>query len=259
MTETSAPRLAEVLIDGTLSRPQLDHPKGLAVAPDGTVYCGGEQGQVYRVAPDASSFVEIARFDGFSLGMALLGDDIVVCDLRNRVVWRVDPESGAVELFTNGGDRPFRTPNMVAVAADGAVYVSDSGSAGVPGPGIYRFDARGNGGLWAGTSLNFANGIAVDEASSRLVVVESFAPGLTAIPILSDGSPGVPARIVDLPGMVPDGVAVGPDGMLYVGCYEPSRVLRVDPARERGRSWLRTSPHMCSPIRLMSQYGGMTS
>jgi sugar lactone lactonase YvrE len=34
--------------------------------------------------------------------------------------------------------------------------------------------------------------------------------------------------VVELPGTVPDGIALGPDGGLYVGCYEPSQVLRVD-------------------------------
>jgi hypothetical protein len=29
---------------------------------------------------------------------------------------------------------------------------------------------------------------------------------------------------------VPAGIAFGPDGLLYVGCYEPSQVLRLGPA-----------------------------
>jgi sugar lactone lactonase YvrE len=32
-----------------------------------------------------------------------------------------------------------------------------------------------------------------------------------------------------LPGTVPDGLAFGPDGLLYVACYEPSQVLRLEP------------------------------
>ena len=30
----------------------LDHPEGVAVARDGTLYAGGEAGQVYRISPD---------------------------------------------------------------------------------------------------------------------------------------------------------------------------------------------------------------
>jgi sugar lactone lactonase YvrE len=35
--------------------------------------------------------------------------------------------------------------------------------------------------------------------------------------------------VADLPGVLPDGLAVDADGRLYVGCYEPSRVLRIGP------------------------------
>ena len=33
----------------------VDHAEGVAVHPDGSVWCGGEAGQVYRIAPDGSS------------------------------------------------------------------------------------------------------------------------------------------------------------------------------------------------------------
>jgi sugar lactone lactonase YvrE len=33
--------------------------------------------------------------------------------------------------------------------------------------------------------------------------------------------------VAELPGTVPDGLAFGPDGLLYVGCYEPSQILRI--------------------------------
>src|SRR4051812_49651927 len=32
----------------------LDHPEGAAVGPDGTVYAGGEAGQIYRIAADGT-------------------------------------------------------------------------------------------------------------------------------------------------------------------------------------------------------------
>ena len=54
-----------VFIDGTLSDPQLDHPEGLAVHPDGSIWCGGERGQIFRVEPDGGGMTQVASTDGF--------------------------------------------------------------------------------------------------------------------------------------------------------------------------------------------------
>jgi len=53
--------------------PRLDHPEGIAVHPDGSVWCGGERGQIYRIAADGSASEEIASTGGFCLGLSLLG------------------------------------------------------------------------------------------------------------------------------------------------------------------------------------------
>jgi gluconolactonase len=57
-------------------------------------------------------------------------------------------------------------------------------------------------------------------------VVESFLPGIVAIPVIDDRA-GRASVHAELPATVPDGLLLGPDGILYVGCYEPSQVLRV--------------------------------
>jgi sugar lactone lactonase YvrE len=50
---------------------------------------------------------------------------------------------------------------------------------------------------------------------------------VTRIPIATDGSAGeADLYATDLPGL-PDGIAFDDAGALFVGCYEPSRVLRI--------------------------------
>jgi len=60
-----------------------------------------------------------------------------------------------------------------------------------------------------------------------LYVAESFLPGVSRIEIEPDGSAGRRSVAATLPGTVPDGLGFGPDGALYVACYEPSQVLRL--------------------------------
>src|SRR3546814_5229091 len=62
-----------------------------------------------------------------------------------------------------------------------------------------------------------------------LYVCETFARRVARIPILGDGSAGAARPFAsDLPGL-PDGLAFDDGGQLFVGCYAPSRLLRVWP------------------------------
>jgi gluconolactonase len=222
-----------VFIDGTLSDPQLDHPEGVAVHPDGSVWCGGERGQIFRVDPDGASIVEVASTDGFSLGMAFdrTAEHLYVCDLKHAAVFRVETATGRVDRFADGAPAGrFRIPNFPAFDADGRLYISDSHGFGDPGPGVWRVDPSGDAELWFDRTVVFANGLAFHPDATALYVAETFASAVFRIPVHEDGSAGEREEVATLPGSLPDGLAFDAAGHLYVGCYEPSRVLRVDPA-----------------------------
>lgn len=220
-----------ILVDGTLGEPRLDHPECVVVGPDGAVWCGGERGQVYRIEPDGSGFTEVASTGGFSLGMAFGPDGaLYVCDLATRSVIRVDVGDGRCETFATGTpERPMQTPNYPVFDDAGRLYVSDSGSADAPGPGIYRFAGDGSGELWHEGPLWFANGMALAPDGRALYVAETFARAITRVAVEPDGSAGARERVATVDAL-PDGLAVAADGTLYVGCYEPSQILRIDPA-----------------------------
>lgn len=224
-------RPLRVLVDGTLTRPQLDHPEGLAVGPDGAVWCGGERGQIFRIDPTDGGIEQVATTDGYCLGMAFGPDgDLYVCDLRHRAVMRLMMRSGNVELFADaGGRRPLRTPNALAFDSSGRLYVSDSRQQGDPGPGLYRFEPNGTGELWCEAPLHFANGLALAGDGSSLFVAETWARRIVRIPVESDGTAGHPEPFACLPGVLPDGLGFAADGALYVACYQPSQVLRIEP------------------------------
>ena len=224
-----------VFIDGTLSDPRLDHPEGLAVHPDGSVWCGGERGQIFRVDREGTGIVEVASTGGFSLGMAFdrAAEHLYVCDLKHAAVLRVDTNTGSVERFADGAPAgEFKIPNYPAFDAAGRLYVSDSHAFGVPGPGVWRVDTDGRAELWYDRDVTFANGLSVAADGRSLFVAETFASKVFRVPIRDDGTAGQREDVADVNGSLPDGLALDVEGNLYVGCYEPSQVLRISVSGE---------------------------
>jgi sugar lactone lactonase YvrE len=222
---------ARVFFDGTLGSVRLKHPEGVAVASDGSVWCGGDGGEIYRIAPDGSAIEQIASTGGFTLGLAFDANGALFsCDLGHQAVFRLDPVTRALDRFATG-DGQLRTPNFPVVdATRGVLYVSDSRPAGVDGPSIWRFDlASGQGGPWLTQPVNFANGMALSPDRGWLYVVETFAHRVSRVAIAPDGSAGAHETVVEGIERLPDGIAFDADGMLYIACYEPSRLFVADP------------------------------
>lgn len=220
---------ASVFFDGTFSDPKLSHPEGVAVGPDGWIWAGNQDGDIVRIAPDGSRMEKVASTGGFALGLAFDGTRaLFICDHKHAAVFRLDLATHDLKRFTNPG---IKIPNFPLVdRARNRLLVSDSYASGTPGPGIWAYDLQtGEGGLWFDHPLNFANGLAMRAGENALYVCETFAPCIARIPIQENGSAGKPSIFAsDLPGL-PDGIAFDSKGNLIVGCYEPSRLLRISP------------------------------
>ena len=195
-----------VLLDGTLSEPAgLDHPECVAVDAEGGIWCGGERGQVYRLAPDGSSLEEVACSGGFTLGIAFAPNgDLFLCDLKTALVLRMPAGSDRLETFAEGaGGARFRVPNSLAFDADGCLYVSDSHGFKDPGPGIFRFEPGGEGDkLRRAEVFDFANGVALAPDGRSLYMAETFANRIVRVAVGDDGDAGAVDVIADLPGVL---------------------------------------------------------
>ena len=210
----------------------LDHAEGVAVHPDGGVWCGGEAGQIYRIDPSGKNVEEVAHTGGFVLGLAFSPDVswLAICDAGNKAVMRLELSTMEVSTFAQTiGDWQLMLPNYPVFARDGTLYVSESGDFGKVNGRIFRFDREGNGTLWTRETLNFANGMALDADESYMYLVETFSSDVSRFRINADGSVGPRELYVDDIREVPDGLAFDVEGNLYCSCYAPSRIYRIDP------------------------------
>jgi sugar lactone lactonase YvrE len=220
-----------VFFDGVFSEPRLKHPEGLAIDAHGNVWCGGEDGQIYRIAADGSKIELMASTDGFTLGMAFGPDGrLYTCDLKHAAVFRFDPATGDLVRFATGdGSRQLQIPNVPVVDLQrNCLYVSDSHHFQTAGPGVWRFNlSTGAGSLWYDRPLRFANGLALSADRNSLYVAETFARRVVRIPLGADGSAGEAEPFVQNLPALPDGLVLDVQGRVYICCYEPSRVYRV--------------------------------
>lgn len=217
-------RKTSVFIDG------LDHPECVAIHPDGSIWAGGEGGQIYRMEADGSGLREVANTGGFILGIAFSpgGEWLAVCDLGKQCIWKYDLENSALELFAEGcGGHSFNIPNYAVFDAEGNIYISESGAFREVNGKVLKFDADGNGHVWHEGPFNFANGMALAPDGKHLFIVCSFLPGVEKVTIKEDGSAGKRKVFCTLPQTVPDGLAFDLEGNLYVSCYAPNAIYRV--------------------------------
>jgi gluconolactonase len=201
----------------------LDHPEGVCWSPaEGAIYAGGEAGQLYRFALDGGEAETVTTVPGgFLLGMALdAAGNVYACDPNSGHVQRIAP-GGRIDPY---GER-IGYPNYPVFDREGNLWVTDSGAWDEVSGGLVRIAPDGTTERIAGP-FRFANGLAI--SGEYLYMVESQMPGVVRIPLV-----GGPAEaVVTLPRTVPDGLAFDAEGGLWIGCYQPNRIYRLDAGGE---------------------------
>ena len=209
----------EVLAEG------LDHPEGVAWGPDGYVYAGGEAGQLYRIGI-GGQVEQFASTGGFVLGLCLDGDhNVYACDSERGEVVRATPSGEVTTYFAGAGGRPLVNPNYPVFDAAGNLYVSDSGEWGKGDGRLWVVRPGGRGEVLRDDVSAFPNGLALGPGGQHLCVVVSSVPGVVRVPLLGGGQV---ETVITFEQKVPDGVAFDAEGRLYVSCYSPDEIWRID-------------------------------
>lgn len=209
----------------------------MAVATDGTLYAGGEAGQLYRidrVDDGVAEVTELACTDGFVLGVTPdWTGDLYARDFQRHAVFRLALESGepagSLETVVRGSaETPPWHPNYCQFDSRGRLYVSDSGDrtdVAESGGCIYVVEPDGTGWVLTDEPSAFPNGLALSPDETTLYVAETGSHTVSAIE-LSDGEATAIEPVTSEMGLV-DGLAVDDDGTLYGPSIGDNAVYRM--------------------------------
>jgi hypothetical protein len=190
--------------------------------PDGTVLAS-DPTRIHRLRPDGSEAGTPVALGAESALAGDAGGNIYAALYENRVV-RVDA-AGNASAFAgtgeagDGGDGGAATsarlfhPHGVAVGADGALYIADTGNRRVR-----RIDART--GLITTFAMLDGAPIAITASPDGSLYSVTTAPA-AVWRTTAAGSTVIAQGVAN-------GIAVGPDGTIYLNQWEEKRISRID-------------------------------
>jgi gluconolactonase len=207
----------------------VDHPEDLAIDGAGNVWCGGEEGQIYKGRLEGQPEI-VAQTPGRTYGFALGPDGSCYCaDVTDPGVYRIASAGDVDRVSAGSDDRPAVLPNDLAFLPTGELLFSDSGNWGADDGCIYAVGLDGKTRVADTSCAAYPNGLAVSPDETEVAVVESTLPGVSVLSLDQAGSLSGRRVLVELPGAVPDGVLYDSQGRLLISCWAPDAVFRLEP------------------------------
>ena len=215
-------------------------PEGIAVDKPGNVFVGLDvPGQIRKITPggDESVFYDFGVAGVLGLAVDAPGRvyaGLATFDPQTQGVYRVSRDGAMAERLP--GTEALTFPHALAFDKRGNLYVTDS----IWGA-IWRIPRGGSAEVWlqdralVGTGeipvIPFpvgANGIAYRQGN--LFVANTEKAHILRIPVLKDGSSGVPETVAAGPELFPlDGIGLDVHGNIYALVIAQSKLVRVTP------------------------------
>jgi sugar lactone lactonase YvrE len=232
--------------------------EGIAVGPDGTVYTSSFGFNAAGALTGNGQFFAFDRHGRLTASIAVPGSSphligmiyqnahsVLIADLGNGTVWKVDPTSSAVTMFAQV-PAVTTAPGLNALAIDkaGNVYVSDSfqgaiwmtgANGGTPVAWYAPFNA-GQSDLLLPTPNDDeplippfgANGIAFNNDGTALYALNTAYHSIVKIEVNADGTAGA-ASVLTTGINAPDGIAIDSADNLWVVANQGDEIVAVDP------------------------------
>src|SRR6266536_3228894 len=160
-------------------------PEDVAFDSQDRIYCGIEDGRIFRLQPDGTTPAIFANTHGRPLGLIFdQTDNLIVADAIKGLL-SIAPDGNLTVLTTQAEGVPFRCTNDLDVAADGTIYFTDASSkfpltelkADVlehqPNGRLLAYDPQTKQTRVLLRDLYFANGVAVAPVKSFVLVNET--------------------------------------------------------------------------------------
>ncbi len=206
-------------------------PESVALAPDGTLVTGLEDGRVMRVFPDGRPPEELADTGGRPLGMEFDADGRLYIADGQRGLLALEPDGELKVLVPEieGREEPFL--DDLAIDDQGRVWFTEAStrfplrefmSAGLedrPAGQLLRYDPATGRTETMLEGIAFANGVALAADESFVAVSESARHRVRRL-WLTGPRKGTDEVLVDLPGF-PDNLTEAPDGGFWVTLSVP--------------------------------------
>lgn len=225
-----------------------DYPEGPLWLGDTLFYVEFAADRIVRRDGDRKSEVWRETKSG-PCALGQWGGDLLLCAYNANALIRIDRDGRNVARWDRDGDgRPFIGPNdLVSDGANGFFFTASGRfDSAAPAEGsVLHIDASGTIRCLI-DGLHYANGIAFDPTTRRLLVSEHLAARIVAFDVAIDGSLGDAQLVAHLPAVAPhrdatdpyaggDGIELLPDGRLLVAHFGTGRllILRSDGTLDR--------------------------
>jgi len=222
-----------------------DHhgPEDIALDQEGRIYAATHEGHIVRLRADGTHPEVWADTGGRPLGIDFDGDGRLIVADAFRGLLSISPTGEIKELATVADETPIKYADDVDVAADGKIYFSDASTkfGALEYGGTYEaslldlMEHGGHGRLLVYdpadgktrtllTGLNFANGVAVAQDQSFVLVNET--GGYRVLRYwLTGAKKGQAAPFIEALPAFPDNLSTGCAGRFWVALVSPRNAL----------------------------------